>query len=275
MLRQFAQIVKGIRPSFSIDALSGMPEIDIEVRRAYSANLSLQELFQFLQAQKTKVIIAFDEFQQILSYPETNIEATLRKYIQQSPNLSFVYSGSQTHLLTAMFSDYNRPFYQSAEFLFLDKIDGEIYAQFIQENFAKAKQSIDLKEANLILELTRRHTYYVQFLCNRIFSLRLKKVKPEIVYKTLEEILYENRPVYYTYKKILSKRQFDLLKAIAKEENLSQPTAKEFLHRHKLPTPSTVKTALTALLQKEMVYKEKDSYFVYDVFFSRYLETLK
>jgi len=274
-LKQFANIVKGIRPSFSINPLSGLPEIDIEVRQDYSENLNLQELFLFLDSQKTRIIIAFDEFQQILNYPEKNIEATLRKYIQQSPNLSFIYSGSQTHLLTAMFANSKRPFYQSAEFLFLDKIKHEVYAKFIQENFAKAKQNIEMPQVDLILNLSRRHTYYVQFLCNRIFSLKPKNIDVQLIHKTLDDILYENRPVYYTYQKILSKGQFNLLKAIAKEENLSQPTSKAFIQKHALPTTSSIQTALAALLKKEMVYQENEYYYVYDVFFSRYLEGLK
>ncbi|MCK5774852.1 MAG: ATP-binding protein, partial [Bacteroidales bacterium] len=67
----------------------------------------------------------------------------------------------------------------------------------------------------------------------------------------------------------------DLLKAIAKEDNLSQPTSKAFIQKHALPTTSSVQTALAALLKKELVYQEKEYYYVYDVFFSRYLEGLR
>ena len=90
----------------------------------------------------------------------------------------------------------------------------------------------------------------------------------------MDSILDENRAVYYTYEKILSKRQFELLKAIAKEGKLTQPTSREFIQKHKLPTPSSVKTALKAILEKEMAYEEFGVYNVYDVFFSRYLERL-
>jgi len=74
---------------------------------------------------------------------------------------------------------------------------------------------------------------------------------------------------------MLSKGQFDLLKAIAKEENLSQPTSKAFIQKHALATTSSIQTALAALLKKEMAYQEKGFYYVYDVFFSRYLEGLR
>ena len=274
VLKMFSKVVKGIQPSLSVNPFTGNTEVGFEMRENYSHEMSIKELFEYLNNQNEKIVIAFDEFQQILNYPEDNIEATLRKYIQQSPNLTFIYSGSQKHMLTAMFSDYSRPFYQSAEYLFLDKIDRDIYAEFIKDNFLKAKQKIDDEAISLILDLSKRHTYYTQFLCNRIFSLYKKKIDAKVVIDTMNNIIDENRPVYYTYEKILSKRQFELLKAIAKEENLTQPTSKEFIQKNNLPTPSSIKTALNAILEKEMAYEEEGVYSVYDVFFSRFLERL-
>jgi len=274
VLKMFSKVVKGIQLSLSVNPFTGTTEVGFEMRENYSHEMSIKELFEYLNIQKEKIVIAFDEFQQILNYPEKNIEATLRKYIQQSPNLTFIYSGSQKHMLTAMFSDYSRPFYQSAEYLFLDKIDRDIYAKFIKDNFINAKQKIDDEAVSLILNLSKRHTYYTQFLCNRVFSLYKKKIDIQVVNDTMNNILDENRPVYYTYEKILSKRQFELLKAIAKEDKLTQPTSKEFIQKNKLPTPSSINTALTAILTKEMAYEEEGIYSVYDVFFSRFLERL-
>lgn len=274
LIKQFAQIVKGIRPNLSFNPISGIPEIGIDVQSDYSKELSIAEIFQFLQNYPKRIVIAFDEFQQILEYPEKNIEASLRKYIQQSPNLSFIYSGSQTHLLTNMFSNHKRPFYQSAEFLFLDRIEQPVYADFIKNQFENGNQYIDIEDIELILQITRRHTYYVQFLCNRIFSLRLKKISKQDVINTLNAIISENRPVYYTYQKMITHGQLELLKAIAKEDGIEQPYSKTFIKRHKLPTPSSVRATLKALLSKELLFEHEGNYFVYDVFFANYLKAL-
>jgi AAA+ ATPase superfamily predicted ATPase len=274
MLKQFASIVKGIRPAISINPYTGSPEMTVEVQKGYAPAMNIHELFQFLDSQNKRIVIAFDEFQQILNYPEDSVEAMLRKYIQQTKNISFIYSGSQKHLLTSMFTDYNRPFYQSAEFMFLDKIPEGEYSSFIISNFNKGKQKIDIEGVELILNLTKRHTYYVQFLCNRLFSLQKKTIDTALIYHTMNEILYENRAIYYTYEKILSKGQFELLRAISKEDNLTQPTSKDFIQNHKLSTPSSVKRALSSLLEKEMIFEDEGVYSVYDVFFSRYLESI-
>ncbi len=49
-------------------------------------------------------------------------------------------------------------------------------------------------------------------------------------------------------------------------------TSKDFIAKHKLGTPSSVHSAVSSLLSKEMIYKERDDYFVYDVFLERWLE---
>jgi len=60
--------------------------------------------------------------------------------------------------------------------------------------------------------------------------------------------------------------------AIAKEGNAKLITSKEFITNYKLGTPSSVHTAVKSLLNKEMIYKEQDDYFIYDVFLERWLE---
>ena len=272
--KNFGKMVSGIRPTLSVNPFSGLPEINIDVRDDVSREQNLADLFRFLNSQSKHIVIAIDEFQQILNYPEPNVEALLRKYIQQSNNLTFIYSGSQKHLLSAMFSDYKRPFYQSAEFLFLDKIPEDAYQKFIIDKFSKGKQKIEIQEVKLILELSKRHTYYVQYLCNRLFSLRRRKIDAALIFKTLDDIIFENRSVYDTYRRMLSTGQFDLLKAIAKENHLTQPTSKAFIQKYKLSTPSSVKRAMQSLLSKELIYEDDGVYKVYDVFFSRYLERL-
>jgi len=58
------------------------------------------------------------------------------------------------------------------------------------------------------------------------------------------------------------------------EGNAKLITSKEFIARHKLGTPSSVHTAVRALLTKEMIYREQEDYFVYDVFLERWLESI-
>ena len=272
LIKMFSDIVKSLRPSISIDPLTGNPEIEISVQHDTAPEQSLSEIFSYLQKQDKHIIIAFDEFQQITTYPERNVEALLRKNIQQLSNTNFIFSGSQKHLLLSMFSDYGRPFYQSSELLNLGKIDKESYKMFIMSAFKKDKRNIEQTALELIMKQTQVHTFYVQYLCNKLYGLPVKIITNEIVAGTLLSILEENEVVYFNYKKLLTNLQFRMLEAIAKDGGVSKPTSKDFVGKYKLGTPSSVKTALTALFKKEMVFQDENKIRVYDIFFAKWLE---
>lgn len=271
LIKKFGDIVKSLRPKISIDPLTGNPEIEISVQHDVAPAQSLSEIFSYLRMQDKHVIIAFDEFQQITVYPEKNVEALLRKNTQQLSNTNFIFSGSQKHLLLSMFSDYGKPFYQSSELLQLGKIDKEIYKMFIHSGFKKSKRNIEPAALELIMKHTQIHTFYVQYLCNKLYGLPFKNISSEIVTDTLLNILEENEVVYYNYKKLLTSLQFRFLEAVAKEGGVTKPTSKDFIGKYRLGTPSSVKTALTALIKKEMVFQDENKIKVYDVFFAKWL----
>jgi len=271
-IKKFSESVKSIRPKISVDPLTGLPEVEISIQNDYSPETSLSEIFNYLKQQEKHVIIAFDEFQQITEYPEKNMEALLRKHIQLLSNTTFIFSGSRKHMLLSMFNDYRRPFYQGSEILNLGTIDRKIYQKFILSQFKKGNRSIEQPTLDLIMKYTKSHTFYVQYFCNKLYGLSEKMITPEIVTNTLLRILQENEVVYFNYKKLLTGLQFKLLEAIAKEGGIEKPTSKHFIGKYQLGTPSSVKTALSALMAKEMVYKDDHKTHVYDVFFEKWLE---
>jgi hypothetical protein len=274
ILKSFTGIVKNIRPSISIDSMTGEPTVDILLQDPNRKESTIEEIFTYLKSQKKNIIIAFDEFQQINHYPEKNLEALLRSHIQQTTNTTFIFSGSQKHLLLSMFSDSSRPFYQSTELLNLEKINREEYAKFISYHFENNRRIIEPDAINLILELTEVYTFYVQFLCNKLFSTNIKKVTTELVIKTMLQILKEQEVIYYNYRNLMTAHQFDLLRAIASEGLVKMPTAKDFIQKHKLSAASTIKTSLNSLINKEMILDDDQGYKVYDVFFAQWLKRL-
>ncbi len=70
----------------------------------------------------------------------------------------------------------------------------------------------------------------------------------------------------------LTDNQFSLLKAIAQERKVSQPTAQEFIQKYSLSGASSVQSALETLVNKELVYSLPDGYIIYDRFFDLWLQ---
>lgn len=73
----------------------------------------------------------------------------------------------------------------------------------------------------------------------------------------------------------MTSNQAQLLTAIACEGKVSAPTSLEFVLRHQLPAPSSIKMALKSLQDKEFLfYDAKQGYMVYDRFFGMWLKRL-
>lgn len=141
------------------DALSGVPQFQINYQNEPEKIQTLYSLFDILNSVEKPVLLAIDEFQQIRNYPEENMEALLRTHIQTLSNVNFIFCGSKRHLMLDIFANERAPFYRSTEFLALDKISEQSYSDFINRQFASDSRTITPEAIEYILEWTRRHTY--------------------------------------------------------------------------------------------------------------------
>ena len=274
--RRFLDFLKSFRPVITYDSLNGQPEIHFEFSQPKEYEHTLRSLFQFLDAQEMKVVLAIDEFQEIAKFPEKNVEALLRTIIQTLKHTQFVFSGSKKHLILEMFNTANRPFFSSTQMMGLAEIPTEKYKTFIREKFAERKRNIDDEAIDFILSWTCSHTYYTQIICNGVFATGKKNIAITQVKQVCEEQLYLQQITYMQYRSLLSPIQWQLLLAVAKEGLVTEPQAQGFLQKYKIGAASSAQKALSALLDKEMIFsmesKEKTAYRVYNVFLMRWLE---
>lgn len=263
--------IASLRPTLSYDSITGNPEVSIKVDGQSEASQSLELVFQYLAQQKKHIVLAIDEFQQIAYYPEQNVEAELRKHIQQISNVTFIFSGSRKHILSEIFSSPNRPFFNSTEIMAIGKIDTGIYNEFITNQFLKNGKTIAPEALNLVEQFTSMHTYFVQYLCNRLFSENYKNIGCDEINRMYITILNENESVYSNYMNLLTPFQFRLLRAIAKNKERRGITSKEFIMQHNLGAASSVNTAIKSLLEKDFIYIDDGNYQLLDRFFSGWL----
>jgi AAA+ ATPase superfamily predicted ATPase len=98
--KRLVNYIKSFRPQVTYDTLTGQPQLQIAYQTVQEKEYTLRGLFEFLDGQNSPIVIAIDEFQQIREYPEQNMEALLRTYIQQCKNLTFIFCGSKKHIMT-------------------------------------------------------------------------------------------------------------------------------------------------------------------------------
>ena len=273
ILKKAAGVLRYIKAQVTFDPDNQKPQLQIEIDNEQEAEKTLDELFRYLaqNRQSKNIVIAIDEFQQILNFPEKNIEAILRSRIQHLNHTNFIFSGSQKHILLAMFGHTGRPFYQSTEMLSLNRIDRAKYLKFISRFFESSGKSIKNEDIGNILNWTRVHTYYVQYVFNKLYGMDKAFITEDDINSLLQDILTEKEPIFYNYRNLLTTQQWNVLRALAKDGGADEPTGSECLKKYDLSAASTVKSCLTALIDKEFVYRENNTYYVYDLFFERWL----
>jgi len=271
-VKRVSGLFKSFRPLFSFDPVTGVPTLSLDIQPE-QAEQSLQEIFSYLQQSEKRVYIAIDEFQQITEYPEKGVEALLRSYIQFLPNVKFIFSGSKKHLMDAMFSSLNRPFYQSTQKIGLKEIPLETYRSFAADLFHSHQKTLDPAVFDHIYSEMSGHTWYIQLILNQLFALNQNDYTVQDVENQIKEILEEENATFKTYCEIISRGQLQLLKAIAAEKRVSAPFETAFLKKHNLTAPSSVRLALKSLIDKMLIMKDDDgNYFIYDRFFSLWLK---
>jgi len=267
LVKKVFKQLSALRLKFTIDPLTGEPAISFNVSDKGEAVDSLNTVFRYISEQKQYFVVAIDEFQQIAEYPEKNMEAFLRSHLQNCQNISFIFAGSRQHILTDIFSLPGRPLFNSTEMMEIGRIDTRVYKEFITEKFESNSRTITREALDYIEELTGMHTFYVQFLCNRLYG-SLRKVDTEDVKQLLAQILEENEPVYASYLTLLTLTQFRVLKAVARNRGVAEPTSSSFLQTYNLGAPSTVTQALNSMMEKQFLYFDGESYRLTDVFFA-------
>jgi AAA+ ATPase superfamily predicted ATPase len=270
--KRISEFFKSFRPTISLDSLTGTPKISFEIKPE-DAQTGLQEIFNYLKNSEKSCYIAIDEFQQITEYPEKGVEALLRSYVQFAGNVKFIFSGSKKHLMDAMFSAVNRPFYQSTQKINLREIPMETYSVFAQNHFAKSGKTLPPPLFETIYDLVLGHTWYIQMILNQLYSLPQKKYSETDLNRIIADVLEEENATYKTYCELLTKGQLRVLTAVAKERKITAPTHSDFLKKHNLTAASSVKLAIKSLIDKSLILKDENGcYFVYDRFFSLWLE---
>ena len=109
-------------------------------------------------------------------------------------------------------------------------------------------------------------------LLNRLYDTCLHVKSIADVNRETVHLVESRSPQYESLAQFLTSSQFNLLKAIASEGMVKEPTGGRFIRQHNLASASMVQSSLRALLEKEFVYRTPGGYIVYDRFMSIWLQ---
>lgn len=269
-LRRAADFFSSFRPTVSFDHQTGMPTFSIDIIEGQQEQ-TLQRIFEYMQQSGKRCYVALDEFQQIAQYPEGNSEALLRSYIQFLPNVYFIFAGSQQHLMTDMFLSAKRPFYQSSQLVALEEINEKAYFEFSARWFGKGDTELSAEAFHHLYKRLDGQTWYLQATMNRLYANRHSFITVDDIDEAIQQLVDEQQSAFENYYSSLTTNQCALLLAIAQEQRVKSPMANNFIRKYQLPAVSSIKTALTALIDRQFVYQYQGDYIIYDRFFALWL----
>jgi len=270
----FFNAIKSIQQQISFD-INGNPVWGLGLGAAANPSTTLDEIFNYLKTAGKPCMVAIDEFQKILDYPNgQNIEAALRTHIQKCPNATFLFCGSKRHLMTEIFLSPSRPFYQSVITMGLDPISEDKYAEFAKRQFEKNGKSLHEEVVPQVYNRFYGVTAYLQRIMNVLYlnTDKGEVCTPDMIEDAIDFIINLNSEHYETLFGQMSEKQRQVFLAIAIEKRARNISSSEFVRKYHLTSPSSVVSAIRGLLDKDFITQDNNEYYVYDYFFPIWLE---
>lgn len=220
-------------------------------------------LEKLLREKNRRVVIFFDEFQEISRIKNnTAIEGAIRTAAQEMNCVSIIFSGSIRSLLLHMFENEARPLYKLCRKIKLKRISKEDYEKHIQRIAKKTwGEQLEPTVLNSIVRFTNRHPYYVNYLCDCIWSQQTRLPNKCDIEKAWQQVVKEEWGDAIRELSDLAMGQRRLLRFIAlgNSKNIMSRECSEQLHM----SISSINSAVTALLNKD--YLEKHEHGKYEV----------
>ena len=272
--KMFITFLKSLSGSFGYDPVQNTPTFDIRLGDIQQPEYTLREIFQYLESVEKRCLVVIDEFQQIIRYPEKNVEEILRTQIQKLSNANFVFSGSRRRLMEEMFFSSKRPFYQSAKPLRLEPIDEDVYFDFASTHFQKAGKTLSKEAFTYVYDTFWGVTLYVQRMMKDAYieTPEGEACDVDMVKILIENYIKENDSHLREQLSFITEAQKELLYAIYVEGEVQSITSSAFNKKHRLRSPSSTQSAALKLLEYDLITRKEKTYSLSDPLLSLWLD---
>jgi len=256
--------VNHLIPKIIIGAKYTKLELNSSKHISVTANVeeALLLLEKLLAEKKQRAIMIFDEFQAIGQIAKgKGIEAAIRNAAQDMKNLEIIFSGSNRNLLISMFEDESRPLYKLCRKLYLKRIKPEHYRKHLNKAAKLAwKSELDSNAFEKIMSFSECHPYYVNYLCDVIWTENSILPKTVNVIHAWNTVIEEEKSDANAELSSLSMGQKKVLKHIANSsgENLMSTHSTQAMNM----ALSSISSAIAKLTEKDIIEKEGDSYYI-------------
>jgi predicted AAA+ superfamily ATPase len=261
ILKKFGTFLSKFRPRISaeVDTIVSHSALSFSLEGSSEKDVKemIQEVLSNLEKLGKNVVIAIDEFQKVTEIDDQGwLEATLRTYMQQLPNTSFLFTGSRRSIIYDMLNNKTRPFYRSCQPIEFPAF-GDEFTDWVVDRFVAAGIKCDPKTIQHLRNLVQDTPNYVQMVCFHLVAQGIRYVDMKSVDKALEAAVKQNAYAYQTLLNSLTLTQQRALRLAAVENK--QIFSKELLAKYEISSGPALASALKALKDKGILDEEGTS----------------
>lgn len=255
------------KPAFEFIGSAPNVDIDATIERLleWPETLALEH--------QRRVVLVFDEFQEVLSLDPT-LPALMRSVFQRQDHVAHVFLGSRQRLLRKVFAKRRQPLYRLARPLALDPIEPKIFAPFIRARFAGARSQISAQAVEQLIGITGGHPNDTQELAHFTWARAIaerRRATPETVRLALNDVVTAESARFVLIWESFSAPQRRVMSALAATHSpalYSQQIRSEF----QLGEPQVIQKAIRRLVELELVEAiGRGAYRIPDAFFRAWL----
>lgn len=270
------EFVSRLVPKISI---SPEPNSDISLSLGITpATHSPEEILnlpELIASQKGKrIVVCIDEFQQIGEFADSlTVQKRLRTVWQHQQLTSYCLFGSKKHLMTSLFGQRSKPFYQFGQMMYLGKIPVEAWNGYIQSHFEERGRSIPSEVATELCALVEQQSSYVQQLAAILLSLISEgaTATTEHLYAAFQSLLDACTPLFKQQIAPLTGYQLNALRAI-RDGHHTDLGERAIRDEYDLGSSSNIPRLKSALLEHDLIEQDGREVFISDPVFAKWLK---
>ncbi len=257
-IKSLSKNIKRFTPYLKVDfePLTGTPSLGLSLAQLPDEDVKtgIQDLLEGLTHLGKKVIIAFDEFQQISELEDKGwLEATVRTHFQRLANVSFLFTGSRKKLISDMLNDPARPLYRSCQIIEFPSFGSE-FTDWILARFKSVGVKAEKEAINHLRALVQDTPNYVQMVCFHLVAQAKTTVSRKDVEEVLRAVAGQNAYAYQSLLNSLTLAQQRALRLAAIERHtLFQ---KDLVAKYEISSRPALHASIKALKTKGILDEE-------------------
>ncbi|MFC1496814.1 hypothetical protein ACFL52_05305 [Candidatus Margulisiibacteriota bacterium] len=124
----------------------------------------------FARRKKKKIIIAIDEFGELVNW-NGNLLKKMRAKFQKQDLTTYIFTGSQETLIKKLFTGKAEAFYGFAKVIGLGPLESKDLVDYLIRNYKKAKIKISKEIAEKLAAKTNFHPHYTKILAQSVYNV--------------------------------------------------------------------------------------------------------